>query len=145
MLFKVGMPFLLASLPGVHLPNAWPQSFKVFFFPLISSETGCLWGVSVSSRKGIDKVGINLLVRKDPQSGPNQTFRKTWGSEMYKGKAGQNGGKSGSLTHLVVHIKPLRVVVQLFRLKGHSCHEAKSLIKRRKTQTLSWPRYRRIA
>lgn len=46
--------------------------------------------------------------------------------------AGHNTGDNS--THLVVHVKPLRMVVQLFSLKGDSSHEAKSLIKRRKSQ-----------
>lgn len=46
--------------------------------------------------------------------------------------AGHNSGDG--FTHLVVHVKPLGMVVQLFSLKGNSRHEAKSLIERRKSQ-----------
>lgn len=32
------------------------------------------------------------------------------------------------ITHLIIHVKPFGMVVQLLSLQGHSCHEAKSLL-----------------
>lgn len=43
-------------------------------------------------------------------------------SELERGRAQQ-----AHITHLVVHVEPLRVVVQFLSLQSHSGHEAKRL------------------
>lgn len=71
-------------------------------------------------------MGINLLVREVPRAHLQEVgvLRDVQG-----GAERGRGGGGGSFTHLVVHVKPLGMVVQLFSLQGHSRHEAKSLIK----------------
>lgn len=65
-LFTVGMPFLSASLLGFRLPNAWPQS-KCYSLHLLSTvRLVVLWGVSVGSRKGIDRSGHQLTGEEGP-------------------------------------------------------------------------------
>lgn len=42
---------------------------------------------------------------------------------------GQSTTEAHSITHLIVHVKPFRMVVQFLSLQGHSCHEPKGLFK----------------
>lgn len=72
-------------------------------------------------------MNIDLLVRKDLQSKGEPLGRLGVLRDVQsRAQPGDNA------THLVVHVKPLGMVVQLFSLQGYSCHEAKSLIRKKK-------------
>ena len=66
---------------------------------------------------------MSLGVRRARREAQEGACGRRGFSELGRGQAQQ-----AHATHLVVHVKPLGVVVQFLGLQGYSCHEAKSLL-----------------